>query len=348
MANLTVLNYLGGSNGNETAAGFFPNNLGNPGLGWETSTSLNYAIEFGLIEGRIQGNLDIYNTRTVDLLLDRAISSVQGADNILQNIGETQNTGFDLALTSFNIDNEKISWKTTFTMSYNKNEIIDLYGDGEDDPANGWFIGEPITANYSYLIDGVWQGTDDISGSHMPDAVPGDVKLKDVDGDGVLTPDDRTIIGQTDPRYIYGLVNSFEFKGFTVSFNAFAYQGRMRQNVFWDPDFTLVGGLRNVINHNFWTPESPTNEYPENRDGTNPLDVQYYKDADFIRLSDLSIGYNFSNALISKIGFSSLKVFANARNLFTITKWNGTDPLLNDQKSIPQDRAFIFGLSLNL
>ena len=345
LSSLAQLNYLAGDGGTTTAPGYLPGSLASPSLGWETSNSLNLGLDFMALNGRLQGAIDYYNTNTYDLLLNRSISPVHGITNITQNIGETNNRGIELYLRSINVDNEVFSWSTNLNFAHNKNEIVDLYGDGKDDIANGWFIGKSIDANFGYVFDGVWQQNDDIDNGPQPNAAPGDVRVKDTDGDGDIDPDDRDFLGQVNPKFTAGLTNTLNYKNFTLSFIFFTQQGVTRINPLWETDMVWADVRRNSIILNNWSEDNPTNEYPANRDGTNPFEVQFFQDASFVRLRDVTLAYSFDNNLINSLGFSRLQLNFNIRNALTFTSWEGLDPELSNQRGIPIDRTFLFGLN---
>jgi len=345
LASLNQLNYLTGENATNTAPGYYPGSLSSPGLGWETSNSLNLGVDFSVVSGRVFGSVDYYNTSTYDLLLDRAISPVHGITNITQNIGETMNKGVELSINSVNVDKNDFTWSSNLNFAHNKNEIVDLYGNGEDDIANGWFIGEPISANFGYVYDGVWQMGDDIASSPQPDAQPGDVKVQNTNNDDQIGPEDRAFIGQQNPKFTAGLTNTFKYKNFTFSFIFYTQQGMTRVNPLYDTDITWQDARRNTINLNYWSEENPTNDYPENREGTNPFQVRFYQDASFVRLRDVNLSYNFGDALVEGIGMSQMQVYFNVRNALTFTSWEGLDPELGNQRSIPLDRTFLLGLN---
>lgn len=347
LARLNLRNYLGGDNGIMTAPGYFPASLASPSLGWETSESLNFGADMAFFSGRLNAAIDYYITNTYDLLLNRSISPVHGITSITQNIGEVKNTGIEINVSSVNIDEGQFKWQTTLSFARNQNEIVDLYGNGEDDVANGWFIGESIQANYGYVFEGVWQETDDIANSSQPGAQPGDIKVQDTDGDGAITPDDRDLIGQTNPKFTAGLNNTISYQNFTLSFVFFTQQGITRVNPLWDTDLVWSDVRRNSIKLNNWSQENPTNEYPANRDGTNPFGVRFYQDASYVRLRDITLGYSFDESIYGKIGLSDLRVFFNMRNPLTFTQWEGLDPELSEQRGIPIDRTYSLGLNLS-
>jgi TonB-linked SusC/RagA family outer membrane protein len=346
LAQLSQLNFLGGPAGNTTAPGYFPSTLSTPTLGWETSRSVNGGIDFALFSDRLRGSVDAYTTETEDLLLDRAISPVHGITTVTQNIGKVRNTGIEVLLNTVNIRTPHFSWSTDVNFSHNRNEIIDLYGTGQDDVSNGWFIGKSIDANFALVYDGVWQTGEDVS--LQPTAKPGDVKIKDTNGDGKITVDDRTFIGQRNPKYVAGLTNTVTYKGVALSFFLFTQQGVTRVNPLWDTDVVLLDARRNTIRQNWWSETNPTNDYPANRNITNPFGVRFYQDASFVRLRDVTLSYTLPQTLTHTVGFRYVKVYGNIRNALTFTNWKGLDPELGEQRGIPLDRSFILGLNLGL
>jgi TonB-linked SusC/RagA family outer membrane protein len=332
--------------GDAAAAGYIPVTLGNPNLRWETTAALNAGIDLGLWNNRVRVTADAYSARTRDLLLRRAISSVHGIGTITQNIGRTANRGAELRLETVNLDRGGFSWRTDFNVSANRNEIVDLYGSGVDDVASGWFIGQPIDVNYGYQFGGVWQATDDIANSAQPAAKPGDVRVRDVNGDGKIDPLDRTIIGSREPSYIAGLSNTLRYRRFTASAFLQTVQGVTRVNDLLNTDQTFTDVRRNMVERTWWTPENPINTYPANSNTSNLLLVQFYEDASFVRLRDVSLSYDLPAALTSRFGSESLRLYVNGRNLWTSTEWSGLDPELSGQRAVPLERTIIGGINV--
>lgn len=329
-----------------TSPGYVPYQLGNPDLGWETTTTLNIGMDLGLLNDRITITADAYNSNTEDLLLQRRISSIHGISTITQNIGKTKNKGIDLSITSLNILTQDVSWRTGLNLSMNRNEIVELVGE-QDDELNEWFIGEPILVNYGYQYDGVWQQGDDIANSAQPDAEPGWAKIKDVNNDGVIDSNDRVLQGQRDPKFTWGLDNTIRWKNLSLYAFIQGVHGVERFNpLLSDNVFGEV--RRNTIEKNWWTPQNPTNEFYANDSHANQLGVNILEDASFIRLKDVSLSWTVTDLIGTKIGLSSMRVYLSARNLFTITDWTGLDPELSSQRSIPLQREFTFGLNFSL
>ncbi len=368
ISRLIEANIVSGIN---TQFGYKPARLGNAELGWETSQTFNVGLDFGMFENRISGNIDYYLTYTSDLLLDRTISAVHGVTPvthlpggwvqpaITQNIGETKNNGFELFLSSRNIVQRKFSWATTGNISFNKNEIVSLYGllDEEgnevDDLANNWIIGEPVRVNFDYVWDGVWQEEEaDLAASYDPRSKPGFVKLKDGNGDGVLDDEDREVIGQTDPSMIWGMNNTFSYGDFKLNIFMHGVHGLTIRNYLMADNVQGREVRYNTSKKTWWTPENRTNEWVKNEinaDQMNGHSGHVYQDASYVRIKDISLSYDLPGSWIGKAGLSRVRFYVTLRNMFTFTDWGGMDPELIDVKSqqkIPLTKQYIFGLSL--
>jgi hypothetical protein len=341
--------------------------MGMTDLGWESAKTFNVGLDFGLFKDRITGNIDWYRKNTFDLLLERSISAIHGLTDetaksgwthpaVTQNIGKTRNTGFEVSINSRNIVTGKFNWITNGNFSFNKNEIVSLYGiidpaTGKeiDDISNKWFIGQPIRVNYGVVWGGVWQlGEEEAAAVYG--SQPGYVKLKDINGDGKLDDKDRQIQGQLDPKILWGITNTITYGNFSFSFFFHGVNGITAHNDRMTDD--VQSDLRyNTVKKNWWTPENPTNDWYMNAKMANEMSgfgSTLYESTDFIRLKDVSLAYELPKNAISRIGLSNVKVYVSGRNLLTITKWSGLDPELVDQaaqRNVPMQKELIFGLS---
>jgi TonB-linked outer membrane protein, SusC/RagA family len=351
IARMTAENYVDGST---TMPGFRPSTLGMDDLGWESSKTMNIGLDYGLLAGRISGDLNFYKTNTFDLLLNRTISPVHGITAITQNIGKTENVGFEFSVVSRNIVKRDFSWTTTANFSTNKNKIVSLYGEFDengkeiDDIASGWFIGQPIRVNYGYIWDGIWQlGEEERAAVY--NKYPGGSKAVDINKDDKIDPnDDRVIQGQRDPKFMWGMNNTLTYKNFTFSFFMHGIRGITTSNAL-ESDNVFADVLRNTTKKNWWTVDNPTNDWIINdkdggsKGGINP--PKYYK-KDFVRIKDISISYDLSKILKSS-GFSKLQIYATGRNLITISDWPGLDPELDAQLALPLQKEYVFGINLS-
>lgn len=332
--------------------GFFPSRLGSPELGWETTTSTNLGFDFGLWEDRVNGSLEIYRSNTYDLLLERSIPAINGTSSIIENIGETKGSGIEFQVSSVNVRKKKFSWSTNLNFVRDRSEIVNVglfddNGNPIDDVASTWFIGQPVSVNFDYIFDGIYQ-----AGEVPPDAPfnsqPGYVRYQDFNGDGLITPDDRTIIGSRLPAFSAGMGNTITLGNLSLFVFVNSVVGITR------PNFLLsshtISYRQNQLDREFWSESNPINTFHANDpNGTsNPLRVRFYERTDFIRLQDVSLSYRIPDSFTSKIGFSRLEFYSNARNLLTITNWSGLDPefvtLGSRQRAIPQTRQLLFGI----
>lgn len=328
--------------------GYVPNRLSNTLLGWESTKSLSFGLDFGILNNRISGSVNYYSARTKDLLLNRAISSVHGFTRILQNIGKTANHGIEIGVNSQNVNTKKFIWSSNLNFSANNNKIVDLYGNGEDDIGNRWFIGQPIRVNYGLLYDGVFRSQEEVDASIQPAAQPGWVKVKDVNGDGVLsTADDRTIIGQLDPKFFWGLTNTFNYKGLSLMVFFHGVEGVTKEDPFEHED-VFIDVRRNTTKKDWWSPDNPDGTHFSNDANANKLNVNFYENASYARLKDLTLAYQFPSSMLQSVKINNLKVYVSGRNLATFTKYKALDPEFTNQYGLPLQKEFTFGVTLGL
>lgn len=275
---------------------------------------------------------------------------------VIQNIGKTRNTGVEVSVTSRNIVANKFQWTTSANFSFNRNEIVSLYGIKDstgieiDDISNKWFIGQPVRVNYDFIWDGVWQLGEE-SQAAVYGSQPGYVKLRDVDNSGKLDDKDRQVIGQLDPKILWGLTNTFTYRNFFFSFFIHGVNGITAHNDRMTDD-VQVEVRYNTLKKNWWTPDNPTNDWYMNAQMASQMQGFtgiLYEKTDFVRLKDVSLAYDIPKSAISRIGLSNLRLYVTGRNLLTFTKWSGLDPELVEQdaqRNIPMQKELIFGLSL--
>jgi TonB-linked SusC/RagA family outer membrane protein len=335
----------------QTLFGFYPSRLGDPSLGWETTTSFNAGLDFALFNNRLRGSVDSYWSNTTDLLLSKSISDVNGVGSITQNIGETSNNGVELQLTSVNVNRSGFMWTTNLNISHYNTEIVnvgltDEEGNYIDDIDSRWFIGEPVSVNYDYVFDGIYQ--QDEEGTPQGDVVAGEIRYLDVNGDGEVSADDRQVIGRRIPDFITSMTNTLSYKGWSLSVFLNAVSGITKRNELLG---TNDNELRlNRYNVDFWRPENNSNEYPANKKSSNinSFEMDFYRSADFIRLQDITLSYTVPSEFINKYKLSNVRLFVNAKNLATWTSWVGLDPEFSDQTAVPQTTSVLFGVNIDL
>jgi hypothetical protein len=179
---------------------------------------------------------------------------------------------------------------------------------------------------------------------------PGYVKIKDITGDTLVTTDDRQILGQKDPKFMWGMSNSWSYKSLTLTVFMHGVHGITKELDLIN-DQVSAGVTRNTTWKNWWTPENPTNDWYKNTfdaSHQNGIYGRIFEKADFIRIKDITLSYDLANNILKRIGFSKAQIYATGRNLFTITKWRGLDPELDGQTDIPLQKEYVFGLNLKL
>ncbi|MEP6611043.1 MAG: TonB-dependent receptor [Mucilaginibacter sp.] len=328
-------------------------NLGNANLHWESTTSTNLGVDFSLLKSRITGTIDAYSSNTSGLLLSRGLPAITGYGAVLDNIGKTANKGLEITLNTRNINMKDFSWETNIVYSTNKNKIVSLYGDGKDDLGNRWFLGKPIGVIYDYKMTGVWQTGEDAS-KQDPGAKPGDLKFADLDGDGKITANDRTILGQTAPKWTGGITNTFHYKQVNLSVFIQTAQGMLKNDA--DYNYADESGRRNTpAEIGYWTPTNGSNQF-QALSYTNTRGYGYPHNASYTRIKDVTLSYVFSQGILDQLHIAGLTVYASGRNLHTFTKWIGWDPEDNYStrgsgdwtNNYPQTRTIIFGANISL
>lgn len=341
--------------------GLYTSTLANPNLGWETTESLNIGLDIELFSNRISSSINYYSSNTFDLLLQQTIPNTNGFETFFRNVGETKNSGLEVDLRTTNIQSDDFTWDTNIAFSFNRNEIVkltgrDADGDGleDDDIASGWFIGEPLGSNFDYLFDGIFQQGDDLS--VMEGAKAGDIRFRDISGpdgvpDGMITPEDRTVISNDQPDFILGITNIFRYRDFSLSSVFNIRKGGYSSNSAISPGANFFD-IANYIDSPYWTPENPIDTAPR-INYRNPLGYGFYANRSFVRLQDVSLAYDFSKEVLDKIGIRSLQVYASGKNLVTWTDWPGWDPEFGGGGRGPGSngpllKTYTFGLNISL
>ncbi|MFN4000383.1 SusC/RagA family TonB-linked outer membrane protein [Algoriphagus sp.] len=315
--------------GNTAAFGFRPNTIGNPDLRWETSTTFNTGLDFSFFKGRVMGSLEYYVTNTSDLLAPQPLPNSTGFGGFITNIGETQNKGIELSLSTLNIEKGDFTWSTDLIFTRNREQIISL--PNGDDIAAGRFIGKPLTIFFDLRKIGIWQTSEKDLAASFGDK-PGEIKVEDFNGDGRINALDRQFLGSAVPDFSMGLTNRFAFKGFDFSFFVFTRQGSMIRSLFHTSNNNLFGRYNNLA-VDYWTPTNPTNAYPrpnENQEFPKYNSSMNLFDGSFVKVRNINFGYTFNDLTLKKTGFSSLRVFSSIQNPFIFSEYRrvhkGVDP----------------------
>jgi TonB-linked SusC/RagA family outer membrane protein len=337
--------------GPTTAIAVYPNTLGNSDLGWEATSSFNVGIDYGFLKNRISGSIDLYKSTTDNVLVQRALPATTGYTSVWANIGSIKNRGIEVVLNTVNFKG-KFNWTTNVNFTMNRDEISKLYGGANDkDVGNSWFVGESISAIYDYeFAGGLWTEKELYEGKTLANWYPGQYKYTDLNKDGVIEPNaDRKIIGNRSPNYWFSINNAMSYGDFTFSFMLNSIQGG---NGYYMSDNAAVINTQwnsdNVYRVNgsavrpYWTPDNGVN----NATGIYNTPVVHggvYESRSFVRLQDVSLGYNFKPSLLKAVKLETCQLFVSGKNLYTWTKWSGWDPEIGDSNS-PLMRNITMGL----
>jgi TonB-linked SusC/RagA family outer membrane protein len=361
--------------GTTTSPAYFPNpgNPANPELGWEKTSKTNVAVEFGLFGNRLTGSADWYRENTTDLLLSRSLPGTAGYTAALQNIGSTRNSGIELQLSSLNAENwNGLGWRTDLSFAHNKNQITGLaaYSDvtacpeaaPQCDANNGWFVGfpintgsqtNPLNANgafvgdaqrrvwYDYQQIGVWQlGEEDEAAVYG--SKPGQIRILDLNGDGVINAQDRVLQGNTYPDWTASIYNRFTYKSFDLSALVNIRWGYTIWNTFLPSLFGRYGQLQ----ADYWTPTNPHNVNPSPNLNGAPIafgNSRGYIDGSHWRIRNVQLGFTMPRELASRFSATSVRIYATAAEPYVSYDYDYFDPESGYAGGSPVYRTFLIG-----
>jgi TonB-linked SusC/RagA family outer membrane protein len=352
--------------------GIEPSVLSNNSLKWETTAQFDFGLDMGFLKDRITATVDLYSKKTTDLLLNVPIGQWWGFNTQLINAGSIQNRGVEFSVTTNNITSKDFSWSSTLNFSYNKQECLKLAPGvpsiitNTANPsgvvsAQGFTKLEPgqeLGELYGYVYLGVIKTGEKYTA--QPNSKPGDPKYADLDGDGKITPADRTYLGNTNPHYIAGFNNDFHYKGFDL--NIF-FQGAFDYHLYNMNRLVLESTTGTDVLNRFVAGKNENTDVP--REGYflssygSYVNSRFVENASYLRLKQVSLAYNIPQSILSHLRIvENLQVFVNAQNLLTITGYTGTDPEVNVHTSnlgggldfgvFPAFRTFEFGAKISI
>jgi TonB-linked SusC/RagA family outer membrane protein len=368
---------------------YLPVSMQNENLKWETTDQYNVGLDLGFWNNRVSVVLDYYVKNTRDLLLQADLASSSGYASAMMNVGELQNRGLEFSIQTTNMQTKDFHWSSSFNVSFNKNEITKLnddqiamtravYWDNKyrTMPAYISPLGSSAGLMYGFLYEGTYKRDDfditlDGNGNEVfapkegvvlysNESRPGDPRYLDINNDGVINDNDKTVIGQGHPVAIGGLNNSFAYKNIDFSFffqfslgNEVLNANRM---VFENPQGKRHTNMfANYLNR--WTEDNPTSDIPRSRAvGSQEYSSLYIEDGSFVRLKSVSLGYNFQPRLLQKLNIANARLSLSAENLFTFTSYSGNDPEVSTRNTVltpsfdwsPYPRSRNYSVSLNL
>lgn len=415
VGNSNIDNYLYGS---KMTAFIMPfgtayrmSNFSNPDLKWEASEQFNIGLDLALFQSRIDLSVDLYNKDTKDLLLTPSVPAVLGGESSwdgiatpMQNIGKVRNRGVDISLNTVPVQTKYFDWTANIVVSVNRNRVLAM--DSQNTPIYGkldWYsefqtatiitVGQPMGCFYGFVTDGYFMNAEEIKngpvqvdnekGQNRIDKASGvwvgDIRFKDMDGDGKITDADQTIIGDPNPLFTFGWSNTFRIWHFDLGLNMTGSVGgkilnytRVKTeglNSLWDNQARSIAGrvqygyydgdASNMAAENIYVANNPTIPRWSTTDvnRNNRMSDRWLEDASYLRISNLTLAFNFPRDLIKKAHINAIKLYFNAQSVWTFTKYSGYDPEIGsynqqagmqniDMGRYPSPRSFTFGLNL--
>ena len=374
--------------GNETTdIGFSITRAPNPNLKWESTTQTDLGLDVGLFKGRLTASIDYYVRKTDDLLLSRQLPTNSGFRSIIDNVGATENKGLELTIGADPIVGA-FRWNTNFNISGYRSKVVDLggvsslafrtttgagYGFSSNNNTALLYLrpGRPFGEMTGWITEGTW-GTDEADQAAAFNQLPGDIKYRDINGDGVINRNDLTVIGNAIPNFMFGWNNRLSFKNFDLNFLITGVQGNDLFNVN-RIRLTTPGEGTSAELLDRWTPDNQDTDVPaftlqsvrkssfvglpSKVSVTDTRVTRWVEDASYVRLRNITIGYTVPQAVVSRLGVKQLRAYVSGMNLITITDYTGYDPEVSsfnsndaqlgvDFGSYPTSRTFMFGIDL--
>ena len=361
--------------------GYYFSNMANDKLKWETTEQWNVGIDLGFFEDRLKVTADWYDKVTHNLLLYALLPASSGYEQGMLNIGSIRNRGFEFTLETVNIKTRQFQWSTSFNIAFNRNRILGLVDNQNtlqssvtwETHFNSQFpyisqVGKPTGMMYGFIYEGTYKPEDFDANGNLKSGIPaykgnkmqpGDLKYRDLNGDGKIDDYDRTIIGCGQPLHTGGFSNTFTWKNFDLNiFFTWSYGN----DILNANRLIFESGYKSQTNQfasfaDRWTPENPTSNIPRtNATGNEEYSSRIIEDGSFLRLKNVSLGYTFSGRGIRKAGISSLRLYVSADNIWTLTNYSGPDPEVSTRNSVltpgfdwsAYPRAYGFTAGLNI
>ncbi len=353
--------------GDKQVGGLAPWELPNPNVRWETVEQYNVGADFAFFDQRLHATVDWYIKNTNDMLVPMSVPISSGySDEAVPriNAGKMRNTGVEVSLNSLNFKNKNFTWTTTVNFAYNHNVILSL---NDDVPmyfdCNIHKVGCPVAAFYGYVTDGIFQTQDEVD-QHAVQTIgsdkytstqPGDIRFKDLNGDGVINEDDRTILGSPTPSWTFSMNNRFEFYGVDIEL----YLQGAAGNMIYNGNRSTLEAMSVAQNQltstlDRWRPDHHSTTMPRavfsDPNKNNRVSDRFLEKGDYLRLKSITIGYTLPKHLTSKAHMEEVRFSVSGQNLYTFTRYTGLDPEVGgsgiDSNVYPLTRNFTFGLNI--
>lgn len=348
--------YIDASGNVYTSSQLYVNRMANAALQWERTTSFNVGLDYSVFNDILSGSFEFYNSRTNNLLVDRALPTITGFNSVATNLGEIQNKGFEVSVNANIIKKENFIWRASGNFSLNRRKITHLYGEmvdvldengnviGQkeaDDIKNKWFIGHDTEQIWDYVRDGVWQ-MDEAEEAAKYGCQPGDFKYLDLNKDGVMTDDDKVFQKNKTPRFYWTFRNEFTFwKNLSLSFMMYSQWGQYNTFNNAANSANFPDRCSNYVQP-YWTPENPINDFA--RIGSKNIGNNYINRS-FIRLDNITISYNVPSNFLKKYSIQGMRLSMSVRNVAVFApEWKYWDP----ETGNPTPRTFNLGINFTL
>lgn len=344
----------------------YSSTLANPYIHWEEVAQTNVGVDASFLGSRIVLSLDAYLKETRDMLVKASIPITSGFEDTsttYTNAGRVSNKGLEMSLHTVNLVSP-LRWETTLTATYNRNKIKDLNSDVPYyiNQVNNSYVtmlaeGYPINVFYGYVTDGIFQNQQEVNDHAIQTgAEPGDIRFRDLNNDGVINDEDRTVLGNPNPTWLFSMNNTLTYKGFELS----VYLQGVAGNKIFNANNIDNTGMSAAYNQttdvlNRWTGEGTSNFIPRavygDPNGNNRVSDRFVENGSYLRLKNITLAYNFPGKWLDKIGVQALRLSLSCENVATITSYSGFDPEVDingiDLSRYPISRTFSFGLNLN-
>lgn len=342
---------------NIQAVGRQPARIPNPDLSWEKTSQVNVGVDAGLWQDRVFLSANYYSKLTEALLYNMETPRISGFSSVVRNIGSVSNRGWELELSTVNFRGA-FQWNTSINASYNRNRIESL-PTSKALVSNDNLLQEGVALGsiYGYRTAGLFQAADNISGSAQPNALPGERRYVDVNGDNVINANDRVVLGLRDPQYIYGINNAFSYKGLALSVFFQGVSGNVIYNQTRAALLSLDGRINNLTDAaDRWTPTNTATNIPRaiqvgSRNGAYGSAVNdfFVESGSYFRLKNVTLSYTLPQAVSRLVGISNARIYVSSDNLYTWTNYKGFNPDLtggNDNGPYPNPRVVTGGVAI--
>ena len=363
---VTLLYPFGTTLDNAEQSALYSQVLANSGIHWEEIEQFNAGVDLSFFNSRINVSLDGYIKNTKQMLVKAAFPITTGFEDTFDtytNAGKVRNIGWELSASSVNLTGE-LGWETDLNVTYNKNKIIDLNSDtplwrNQFGGAYATMLAAdyPINVFYGYVTDGIFQNMDEVKAHAVqPGAEAGDIRFRDLNNDGIINENDRTVIGNPNPTWLFSMNNRLTYKGFELSI----YLQGVSGNKIYNQTRSVMESMSAAYNQaastaDRWYGEGTSNSMPRavwaDPNGNNRISDRWVENGSYLRLKNVTLAYNFPDKWLKRINFENARILVSCENVATITGYKGLDPEVGidgiDYSSFPPSRVFNIGLSVN-